>query len=96
MVLLTLTSDSGSGIREVTMAEKTTRRKSRIRPADGSDFLEVRQASVYTGLGQRTLYDLANHGGVPCNRIGRTLRFSRSALDEWNWNRAMANLDREA
>ena len=78
------------------MAEKTTRRKSRIRPQEGSDFLDVRQASAYCGLGVRTLYDLANRQQVPAHRVGRTLRFSRSALDEWNWQRSMANLDGEA
>ena len=78
------------------MAEKKKRRRPRIRPADCSDFLDVRQAASYTGLGVRSLYDLANSGDVPCNRIGRTIRFSRSALDEWNWRRSMANLDGEA
>lgn len=78
------------------MAGNQTRKKARIRPADGSDFLDVRQASAYCGIGQRTLYSLAASGEVPCHRIGRILRFSRSALDEWNWNRSMANVDGEA
>lgn len=76
------------------MTEKTTKRKSRIRPADDSDFLDVRQASAYCGLGVRTLYDLANRQQVPAHRVGRTLRFSRAGLDEWNWTRAMANIER--
>lgn len=75
------------------MAEKTTRRKSRIRPQEGSDFLDVRQASAYCGLGVRTLYDLANHQQVPAHRVGRTLRFSRAGLDEWNWRRSMENVE---
>lgn len=78
------------------MTEKTTKRKNRIRPSDDSDFLDVRQAASYCGLGVRTLYDLANHRQVPAHRVGRTLRFSRSALDEWNWRQAMANVDEEA
>jgi excisionase family DNA binding protein len=77
------------------MAEKTTKRKSRIRPSDDSDFLDVKQAASYCGFGVRTLYDLANRQQVPAHRIGRTLRFSRSALDQWNWQRSMANVDRE-
>ena len=75
------------------MAGNTTKRQSRIRPEPDSDFLDVKQASQYAGLGVRTLYDLANHGGVPCNRIGRTLRFSRSALDEWGYRRSMENVE---
>lgn len=78
------------------MTEKTTKRKSRIRPADDSDFLDVKQASTYTGLGQRTLYAMANNCEVPVHRVGRLLRFSRSALDDWNFQQAMANLDGEA
>lgn len=78
------------------MAENQTRRKSRIRPSDDSDFLDVKQAAAYAGLGVRTLYSLANIGGVPCNRIGRTIRFSRSALDEWNYRRAMENVEGKA
>jgi excisionase family DNA binding protein len=77
------------------MTEKTTKRQSRIRPEPDSDFLDVKQAAQYTGLGVRTLYDLANHGRVPAHRVGRTLRFSRSALDEWHFQQAMANVDRE-
>lgn len=74
------------------MAEKRTKRKSRIQPLEGSDFLDVKQASIYTGLGARTLYSLVNSGDVPCHRIGRTLRLSRSALDEWNQQTAMSNV----
>ena len=76
------------------LAEEKTRRKTRIRPADCSDFLDVRQASAYCGLGVRTLYDLANRREVPAHRVGRTLRFSRAGLDEWNYRRAMENVER--
>jgi hypothetical protein len=37
------------------MTEKTTKRQSRIRPEPDSDFLDVKQAAQYTGLGVRTL-----------------------------------------
>lgn len=77
------------------MAERKTNRKSRIRPEPDSDYLDVKQAASYCGLGVRTLYDLANHQQVPAHRIGRTLRFSRSALDEWGYRQAMANVDAE-
>ena len=76
------------------MVEKKKTRKSRIRPNDGSDFLDVKQAAQYAGLGVRTLYDLANRKEVPAHRIGRTLRFSRAGLDEWNYQQAMANVER--
>lgn len=78
------------------MAGNQTKRKSRIRPQEGSDFMDVRQASQYAGVGVRTLYNLANHGQVPAHRIGRTLRFSRSALDEWGYRRSMQNVEGEA
>lgn len=75
------------------MTEKGTSRKSRIRPESDSDFFDVKQAAQYTGLGVRTLYDLANRQQVPAHRIGRTLRFSRSALDEWGYRRSMENVE---
>jgi excisionase family DNA binding protein len=78
------------------MTEKTTKRQSRIRPEPDSDFLDVKQAASYCGLGVRTLYDLANRQQVPAHRVGRTLRFSRSGLDEWNYRQAMANVEGEA
>lgn len=78
------------------MAEKTTKRNSRIRPELSSDFMDVKQTSAYTGLGKRTLYRLANSGEVPAYRVGNILRFSRSSLDQWGWERAMQNLKQEA
>ena len=78
------------------MAEKKKTRQSRNRPQEGSDFLDVRQAASYCGLGVRTLYDLANRKQVPAHRIGRILRFSMSALDEWGYRKVMSNFDGEA
>lgn len=47
------------------------------------EILTAREAAEFLRIGKNQLYELAGRGQVPCRRIGRTLRFSRSALIRW-------------
>lgn len=50
---------------------------------DKPEILTAREAAEFLRIGKNQLYELAGRGAVPCRRIGRTLRFSRSALIRW-------------
>jgi excisionase family DNA binding protein len=74
------------------MAGKTTKREPTTEPL--GEVLGVRQAACCLGIGQRSLYAMARAGEVPHFRLGQSLRFSRSALDEWAYREAMSATER--
>lgn len=78
------------------MAAKTTKKRPTREPSTEpvGEVLGVRQAARYLGIGQRTLYAMAREGTVPCFRLGQSLRFSRSAIDEWAYGEAMSSVER--
>jgi excisionase family DNA binding protein len=78
------------------MAAKSTKKKPSREPTTDplGEVLGVRQAARYLGIGQRTLYAMARAGEVPHFRLGQSLRFSRSALDEWAFNKATSATER--
>lgn len=41
------------------------------------------EAMLYTGLCKQTLYRLTSSRSIPHYKVGGTLRFKRSELDEW-------------
>ncbi len=46
-------------------------------------FLTVRELAEMLRLGERTLYRLANSGGIPAFKIGGSWRFRRQDIDDW-------------
>ena len=47
------------------------------------DILSAEEAAVLMRVGIATLLKSARAGKIPCQRVGRAWRFSRSALHEW-------------
>ena len=47
------------------------------------EVLTAREAAAFLGIGKNALYEAVGRKEIPCRRIGRTLRFSRSALLKW-------------
>jgi excisionase family DNA binding protein len=48
-----------------------------------SDVMTADEVAVLLRLNRKTVYDGAKTGDIPCARIGRAYRFSRSTLLEW-------------
>lgn len=44
-------------------------------------YLKIRQAAIYTGLSEKTLYRLAERDEIPAHKIGRIWRFDRMEVD---------------
>lgn len=51
-------------------------------PSDG-DIMTACEAAKFLKLGRNQLYEAAGRGDIPHRRIGRSYRFSRSALVAW-------------
>lgn len=47
------------------------------------EVLSVEEAADFLGLSRNTVYTYANGGTIPCQRVGRRLLFSRTALVRW-------------
>jgi excisionase family DNA binding protein len=48
-----------------------------------SDVLSIEELSAYLKIPKSTLYKLVREGKVPCQKIGRHLRFRKEAIDRW-------------
>lgn len=47
------------------------------------EVLSVLEAADFLGLSRNSVYEYANRGTIPCQRVGRRLLFSRTALVRW-------------
>jgi len=47
------------------------------------EVLNVAEAAAFLRIGRNQLYEAVGRGEVPCQRIGRVIRFSRTALIAW-------------
>ena len=45
--------------------------------------LRPKEAAIALGISERLLWARTNCGDIPCVRIGRSVRYSVSLLDEW-------------
>ena len=50
--------------------------------ADG-DILTLDEVAAFLTAGKRTVYRLAQNGGIPAFKLGGTWRFRRAELDQW-------------
>lgn len=46
-------------------------------------LLKSREAAQSLAVSERTLWDLTNHGDLPCVRIGRAVRYDPTDLTDW-------------
>ena len=47
------------------------------------EVMNADQVAVFLGVDRKTVYDYANRGHLPHQRLGKRLLFSRSALVAW-------------
>jgi len=58
-----------------------------------SDFIDIENASKYTGIAIATLYDYTHKKKIPFNKVGKKLIFSKIQLSEWiNAHRKETNI----
>ncbi|EPB5737898.1 helix-turn-helix domain-containing protein [Pseudomonas aeruginosa] len=48
-----------------------------------SEILTLDEVAAYLKAGKKTVYRLAQQGGIPGFKLGGTWRFRRSELDRW-------------
>ncbi|MFC4623582.1 helix-turn-helix transcriptional regulator [Comamonas nitrativorans] len=48
-----------------------------------SEILTLDEVAIYLKAGKKTVYRLAQQGGIPGFKLGGTWRFRRSELDRW-------------
>jgi PTS system nitrogen regulatory IIA component len=47
------------------------------------DILTLEEVAAYLRVSERTVYDWANKGEIPCGKLGTTWRFKRSEIERW-------------
>jgi PTS system nitrogen regulatory IIA component len=47
------------------------------------DIMTVQEVAEYLRVSERTIYDWASKGQIPCGKIGTTWRFKRSEIEQW-------------
>jgi len=47
------------------------------------EILTLEEVADYLRVSERTVYEWANKGDIPCGKIGTTWRFKRSEIEKW-------------
>lgn len=47
------------------------------------EILTLEEVAEYLRVSERTVYDWANKGEIPCGKLGTTWRFKRSEVERW-------------
>ncbi len=47
------------------------------------DILTLEEVAEYLRVSERTVYDWANKGEIPCGKLGTTWRFKRAEVERW-------------
>jgi PTS system nitrogen regulatory IIA component len=47
------------------------------------EILTLEEVAAYLRVSERTVYDWANKGEIPCGKLGTTWRFKRSEVEKW-------------
>jgi excisionase family DNA binding protein len=63
--------------------------------SESGQVLTLLECSAYLKVAESSLYVLAREGRVPCQKVGRHWRFSKSALDKWLQGVDIASLDKK-
>ena len=48
-----------------------------------TDVMTVEEVAAYLRVSDRTVYNWAKNGEIPCGKLGATWRFSRKAVEHW-------------
>jgi len=51
--------------------------------AGSGEIMDIDGLSSYLKISKSTLYKLAQHGGLPGQKVGKQWRFHKTAVDEW-------------
>lgn len=55
------------------------------------DILTIEEVADYLRVSERTVYDWANKGTIPCGKLGTTWRFKRAEVEKWVDDRLSGN-----
>ncbi|MBC8377734.1 MAG: PTS sugar transporter subunit IIA [Planctomycetes bacterium] len=47
------------------------------------EIMTVQEVAEFLRVSERTIYDWATHGVIPCGKLGTTWRFKRSEIEKW-------------
>lgn len=47
------------------------------------EVMDIKELSVYLGIGKSKIYNLIRQKKIPASRIGRQYRFSKPVVDAW-------------
>lgn len=50
---------------------------------ENHDILTIEEIAQYLRVSERTVYDWANKGSIPCGKLGTTWRFKRIEVERW-------------
>ena len=48
-----------------------------------NDILTIEEVASYLRVSERTVYEWANKGEIPCGKLGTSWRFKRSEIEKW-------------
>ena len=60
------------------------------------DILTIEEIALYLRVSERTVYDWANKGSIPCGKLGTTWRFKRSEIEKWVDEKLSGNIKSES
>lgn len=52
-------------------------------PQVNKEIMDVKELSVYLGIGKSKIYQLIREKKIPASKIGRQYRFSKTVIDSW-------------
>ncbi len=63
---------------------------------DKHEILTIEEVAQYLRISERTAYDWANKGTIPCGKLGTTWRFKRSEIERWVDDKLSGNRTRSS
>ena len=60
------------------------------------DILTIEEIALYLRVSERTVYDWANKGSIPCGKLGTTWRFKREEIEKWVDEKLSGNVKSES
>jgi PTS system nitrogen regulatory IIA component len=57
------------------------------------DILTIDEVALYLRVSERTIYDWANKGSIPCGKLGTTWRFKREEVEKWVDEKLSGNVE---
>ncbi|MCB1195507.1 PTS sugar transporter subunit IIA [bacterium] len=59
---------------------------------DMQEILTIQEVAEYLRVSERTVYDWATKGTIPCGKLGTSWRFKRSEIEKWVNDRLQPNM----